>query len=162
MSLPAESLLAGLRSPGTPSVYQVGIVVADRDRAVAQYGALLGLTEWRLADFDERSAERMTVRGVETPFTMRLAFAGEDPQIELIEPVAGESIYHEWLGARGEGLHHLAVVVDSIVDAAAAFAHAGFEELQAGFGFAPNGRGGFAYFDTASELGFILEVVEMP
>ena len=162
MSGLAESLLARLRSAGTPSVYQVGIVVADRDRAVSQYTTLLGISGWRLTDFDERSAERTTVRGVEAPFAMRLAFAGGSPEIELIEPVEGESIYREFLHSHGEGIHHLAIAVDSIADAATALAEAGFEELQAGFGFAPNGRGGFAYFDMTAELGFILEVVEMP
>jgi catechol 2,3-dioxygenase-like lactoylglutathione lyase family enzyme len=158
----ADSLVGRLGVPGTPSIYQVGIVVSDRDRAVAQYTSLLGITGWRLSDFDEHSAARTIVRGVEAPLSMRLAFAGANPEIELIEPVGGNSIYGEWLRSRGEGIHHLAVAVDSIVDASAALADAGFEELQAGFGFAPSGRGGFAYFETTSELGFILEVVEMP
>jgi catechol 2,3-dioxygenase-like lactoylglutathione lyase family enzyme len=158
----AGSLVAGLRKPGTPHVHQVGIVVADRERAVTQYTHLLGLTDWRLSDFDERSAERTTVRRVETPLTMLLAFAGEEPEIELIQPVGERNIYHEWLRDRGEGIHHLAVVVASLEPAMSALAAAGFTELQAGYGFAPSGTGGFAYFDTVAELGTILEIVEMP
>jgi hypothetical protein len=38
----------------------------------------------------------------------------------------------------------------------------GFATLQAGFGFAPGGRGGFAYFDTTAALGYLLEAVELP
>ena len=38
---------------------------------------------------------------------------------------------------------------------------AGFGNIQSGHGFAPNGKGGYAYFDTVDELGFILEAVEI-
>jgi len=104
----------------------------------------------------------MTLRGKDASYSMRLAFAGEAPELELIEPVDGESLYSEWLAERGEGLHHLAVVVDSLDDAIAALEAAGYPNIQSGHGFAPNGKGGYAYFDTTHALGFILEAVELP
>jgi methylmalonyl-CoA/ethylmalonyl-CoA epimerase len=38
---------------------------------------------------------------------------------------------------------------------------AGFANIQSGHGFAPGGKGGYAYFDTVGALGFILEAVEI-
>ncbi|MEU0499186.1 VOC family protein [Mycobacterium sp. NPDC006124] len=40
-----------------------------------------------------------------------LSYAG-DTQLELIEPVRGESVYTEFLDASGPGLHHVAIEAD--------------------------------------------------
>jgi catechol 2,3-dioxygenase-like lactoylglutathione lyase family enzyme len=157
-----NGLLDELRAPGTAPIHQIGIVVANRDEAVERYSALLGYRDWRLAGFGPDDVERMTLRGSDAAYSMRLAFAGEAPEVELIEPLDGASLYREWLAERGEGLHHLAVVVGSLDEATARLEAAGFANVQSGHGFAPHGKGGYAYFDTAEALGFILEAVELP
>jgi len=156
--------LAALRAPGTAEVHQVGIVVADLDAAVAEHSRLCGCTQegWRLDTFGRESVQELTVRGEPAVFSMRLAFHGAAPELELIQPLDGPSIYAEWLAATGGGLHHLAVAVTSLAQATAAMERAGFPTLQAGHGFAPAGRGGFAYYDTAAALGYVLEAVELP
>jgi methylmalonyl-CoA/ethylmalonyl-CoA epimerase len=158
------TLLELFRVPGTAPVHQVGIVVEDIERAIDGHARLLGLADaaWRRADFGPHSVEKLWVRGEPAEFSIRLGFAGEHPELELIEPVSGPSIYREWLDERGEGLHHLAVVVTSLADATSAMEDAGFAVLQAGTGFAPAGRGGFAYYDTAAALGYLIEAVELP
>jgi methylmalonyl-CoA/ethylmalonyl-CoA epimerase len=156
-----ESLLSKLRASGTAPVHQIGIVVANCEEAVARYSALLGYTEWRRSSFGRDDVDRMTLRGVDADYSMRLAFAGNAPELELIEPTGGESLYSEWLAERGEGLHHLAIVVDSLDETIETMGRAGFANIQSGHGFAPNGKGGYAYFDTVGELGFILEAVEI-
>ena len=157
-----ETLLSTLRAPGTAPIHQIGIVVANCDEAVERYSALLGYRDWRRSSFGPDDVERMTLRGSDAVYSMRLAFAGEAPELELIQPVDGQSLYNEWLSERGEGLHHLAVVVSSLDETIAALERAGFANIQPGHGFAPNGKGGYAYFDTTDALGFILEAVEMP
>lgn len=157
------NLLAPFRAPGAAAVHQVGIVVADLERAIAGHSRLLGIDEsaWRRDTFDRSSVEELTFRGEPASFSMRLGFAGSDPELELIEPVAGDSIYSEWLAGHGEGVHHLAVLVTSLAGATAAMEAAGFAVLQAGRGFAPSGTGGFAYYDTGGALGYVLEAVEV-
>jgi catechol 2,3-dioxygenase-like lactoylglutathione lyase family enzyme len=158
------TLLAPFRAAGTAAVHQVGVVVSDLERAIAGHSRLLGLDEqaWRRASFDLESVSELNLRGEPAAFSMRLAFAGSDPEIELIEPVAGASIYREWLEERGEGVHHLAVAVASLAKATAAMEASGFGVLQDGRGFQPDGTGGFAYYDTAQVLGYVLEAVELP
>jgi methylmalonyl-CoA/ethylmalonyl-CoA epimerase len=158
------NLLASFRAPGTAGVHQVGVVVADLERAIAAHSRLLGFgaEAWRRATFDRESVSELTLRGAPASFSMKLAFAGSDPEIELIEPVEGASIYREWLVERGEGVHHLAVAVTSLAAATGAMEAAGFGVVQAGHGFAPKGSGGFAYYDTAHALGYVLEAVELP
>lgn len=156
--------LAELRAPGAAEVHQVGVVVLDLDAAVAAHSQLCGCSadDWRFDVFGPDSVEEMTVRGAPAAFSMRLAFHGNAPELELIQPLAGPSIYDEWLAAGAGGLHHLAVAVTSLERATAAMERAGFVTLQAGRGFVPAGRGGFAYFDTAAALGYLVEAVELP
>jgi hypothetical protein len=158
------TLLEPFRAPGTGPVHQVGIVVEDVERAIAGHNRLLGYgdADWRRADFGPESVERLLFRGEPVEFSIRLGFAGSNPELELIEPVSGPSIYREWLDERGEGLHHLAVVVTSLAETTAAMEHAGFGVVQTGTGFAPEGRGGFAYYETGQALGYVLEAVELP
>ena len=150
------------RVPGSAAVHQVGIVVSDIDRAIAGRAQLFGATAWRRAEFDRASVRELTYRGAAAEFSMRLAFAGSDPELELIEPLDGQSIYAEWLAERGDSVHHLAVSVSSLARATAVMEAAGFEVIQSGHGFAPNGTGGFAYYDTVQSLGYVLEAVELP
>jgi methylmalonyl-CoA/ethylmalonyl-CoA epimerase len=63
---------------------------------------------------------------------MRLAFAGEGPQIELIESLDGSNIYTEWIAR------------------------------QTGRATGLDGDGGFAYFGTEDLLGVIAELIEVP
>jgi catechol 2,3-dioxygenase-like lactoylglutathione lyase family enzyme len=155
-------MLSALRAPGTAPVHQIGIVVASCDEAVVRYTNVFGYPEWRRSSFGPEDVQRMTLRGADAEYSMRLAFAGTAPELELIEPAGGTSLYSEWLAERGEGLHHLAIVVNSLDEAIEAMERAGFPNIQSGHGFAPNGEGGYAYFDTVGALGFILEAVEMP
>lgn len=158
------NLLTPFRAPGSADVHQVGVVVGDLERAIEGHSRLLGIdtSAWRRATFDRSSVVEMWLRGEAAALSTRLAFAGSSPEIELIEPVDGPSIYHEWLAEHGDSVHHLAVVVTSLVDATAAMEAAGFDVVQSGYGFAPTGSGGFAYYDTERALGYVLEAVELP
>lgn len=105
----------------------------------------------------------MTYRGEERPYVMKLALAQVGPtQYELIETVEGPNIYEEHLREKGEGLHHLGYHVDDIDDAIAAMAERGYALLQSGRGFGADGDGAYAYFDTAADLGCIVEAIAPP
>ena len=93
---------------------------------------------------------------------MLIALGGSDPQLELIQPLEGPSIYHEFLERSGSGLHHMAFRTTTSRPTTHAMERAGFPLLQAGFGFGADGSGGFAYYDTMAALGYIAEAVEPP
>jgi methylmalonyl-CoA/ethylmalonyl-CoA epimerase len=85
-----------------------------------------------------------------------LAYAG-DTQIELIQPVSGESMYQESLDRHGDAVQHVAYFLDdSAYDAAAAHMESsGYPEIQ-GFRL-PIARVG--YFDTRPTVGVVTEIV---
>jgi methylmalonyl-CoA/ethylmalonyl-CoA epimerase len=95
---------------------------------------------------------------------MRLAFCFSDNvQHELIQPLDGPSIYHDFLAERpGGGLHHIGLVVPHLDPAVAQMEAAGYRVIQGGRGYGLRGDGGFAYFDTEPTLGVLLELIERP
>jgi methylmalonyl-CoA/ethylmalonyl-CoA epimerase len=95
-----------------PPLYHVGIVVADIEASERTYAGAHGLTEDRRMDVSVQDA---LFRGATTSFSARYAFLGlGNTELELIQPLAGESPYSEFLEQHGEGVHHLAFVVESI------------------------------------------------
>lgn len=143
-------------------VGQVGIVVRDLVTACRRYSALLQAGPWRVFTYSPDVLSYQTFRGEPARYSVRIALNPATPQLELLEPLAGPSVYHEWLDRRGEGLHHLAVYVDDADEAIASLATAGYPVVQEGRGFGLEGDGTFAYIDTERDLGYLLEVVQPP
>lgn len=143
-------------------VDQIGIVVRDLERSLERYSRLWGGGPWRCYTYGPATVPTLTYRGEPGRFAVRLALGAGTPQLELLQPLEGPSIYHEWLEAHDEGLHHLGVFVDSIEEAVASMARAGYGVLQSGAGYGLDGDGGFAYFDTECDLGVVVEAIEVP
>lgn len=152
----ANGPLAGRR------IDQIGLLTDDLDAAVVQWGSAFGLAPWSLYTYGPDTTRSLSYRGRPARFSLRLALSSSTPQIELIEPLAGPSIYHDWVAQRGTGLHHIGLFVDSIDALIPAMLEAGHELLQAGSGYGAEGDGGFAYFDTLESIGLITELIEVP
>jgi methylmalonyl-CoA/ethylmalonyl-CoA epimerase len=150
-----ETLLPG-------RMFQVAFVVRDLEAGLERYTRVLGGAPWRCYTFSAAIHRSALYRGATTDFSVRLALTDTSPQYELIEPQRGPGIHEDWLEERGEGFHHLGVVVDSLDEAAARMKGAGYEAVQTGSGFGTDGDGAYAYFDTTRDLGFVLEAVESP
>jgi methylmalonyl-CoA/ethylmalonyl-CoA epimerase len=114
---------------------------------------------WRIHTFD--SSEHTTAEhlGDPTSWVVRIALGDGSPQVELVEPVSRTGIHREWLDTNGEGFYHVGIVVDSVADA---LAELGRPALLSGSGFGIDGSGAYAYVDTVSELGYLVELLEPP
>jgi methylmalonyl-CoA/ethylmalonyl-CoA epimerase len=143
-------------------VFQIAYVVRDLDAALERYARVLGGAPWRIFTFSAAIHREASYRGGPTDFSVRLALNGTSPQYELIEPVSGAGVHGAWLEERGEGFHHVGVIVASVAATVERMAAAGYEAVQTGSGFGAGGDGSYAYFDTAADLGFLVEAVEPP
>jgi len=148
---------------GIRAIDQVAVVVRDLEAAMRHYAERVGIGPWSVYTYGPQRMPRMTFRGEERPYVMKLAlaFAGAT-MYELIESVEGPNIYEEFLAARGEGLHHLGYYVEEIDAEIEAMAAKGYPLLQSGRGFGVDGDGAYAYFDTERELRCIMEAIELP
>jgi methylmalonyl-CoA/ethylmalonyl-CoA epimerase len=143
-------------------VFQIAFVVRDLDAALERYTRVLGGAPCRIFTFSAAIHREAVYRGSPTDFSVRLALNGTSPQYELIEPVSGAGVHGAWLDERGEGFHHVGVIVESVAATVERMAAAGYETIQTGSGFGAAGDGTYAYFDTAADLGFLVEAVEPP
>lgn len=139
---------------------QIGILVPDLAVGAKEWGALWGVEEWSVFTFSPQTLTRLTYRGKESDLSMRLAISGSGPQIEIIEPNSGPSIYTEWIEQHGYGLHHLGYYVPSLTDAASTLSAAGHEPVQTGEGFGADGTGHFAYYENLGPNGLVVEFIE--
>ncbi|MFJ6199939.1 VOC family protein [Micromonospora sp. NPDC092111] len=156
-------LAATLQSAiGAGRVDQVAFLVEDLGVAIGRWSALHRDETWRIYTYGLDNVENLRYHGEPGRFSMRLALIGHSPQIELIQPLAGPSIYHDWIARHGYGLHHFGFFVPSIADAVARFEAAGHPTIQSGSGYGLDGDGGFAYFDFEDIYGIHLEAIEVP
>jgi len=141
---------------------QVGIIVSDLEAALEKYNTIWPMGRWKVYTYGPETVPALTYRGEPGMFIERIALTDSSPQVELIEPVRGPSIFHEWMKAHGVGIHHVAMVVDSLAASAKSMEAAGLDVIQSGVGYGLDGDGGFAFFDTEAILGITLELVEKP
>jgi methylmalonyl-CoA/ethylmalonyl-CoA epimerase len=123
-------------------------------------GSLFGPAEWLIVENGPHNMHGLHVRGEPSVFSMRLALRGADPQPELLQPLDGPDTLSEWLERRSEGFHHLGYEGQSLDQTIDRMAEAGYDCIQHGYGFGADGSGGFAYFETERELGYLVEAIE--
>jgi catechol 2,3-dioxygenase-like lactoylglutathione lyase family enzyme len=142
---------------------QIAWVTRDLDATEAALTTLLGAKTWvRMTDV-HFAPDACTYRGAPADFTAHVSFSyAGDTQLELIQPVAGPSMYSEFLDGRGPGLHHVCVPAPDPAgfDAAVTAAVDGGAEI-VGQGVMPGGMH-FAYVSAADAGVPYLEIAYVP
>lgn len=150
-------------SLGGQPVDQIAFVVEDLSASIEAWKTAFGYDEWLVYTYSPSTVPELAYHGEPGQFSMRLALSGSDPQIELIQPLDGPSIYHDWVAARGYGLHHVGFFVPSVSSVIEDFAENGVTPIQTGRGYGVDGDGAFAYFDAVdTPLQVVVEAIEVP
>lgn len=133
----------------TGPVTQLCWVTEDIGATESFLTAQFGIASWTRMENIRFGPEECTLHGAPADFTVHVAlgYAG-DLQLEIIQPVSGDSIYTEFLAASGPGLHHLCFEVDDMPAALARAADAEVEVVQAGSMM--GGAMEFAYLDGSA------------
>lgn len=110
---------------GLPPIDQVSYVVRDMEKALERFEPMFG--EFMVI---ESKLDGTTYRGRQSDITLKIAFGRSGGlEIELIEPVAGDSPHREFLDAHGEGQHHVRCQVDAVAPVVERARALGFEEI---------------------------------
>ncbi len=102
-----------------------------------------------------------TVKGKPIEYDMDLRLAKSNLGgigLELIQPLAGETVYTDFLAKHGEGLHHLAYGVEDFDLEISDMHNRGFDAVQTG----AIGSSRWAYFNTDAVGGMLIELCETP
>jgi hypothetical protein len=138
---------------------QIGLVVKDMDKAVQRFSHLgfgpfspkvlpPGVKEWVKG--------KPTRAGVKVEATM----VG-NVELELCQPVSGDSPHQDYLESKGEGIQHVLFTVENLQEEIDRLTRLGCSVLlRASFGD-EEGSGGLAYVDLDAS-GLIVELRESP
>jgi len=138
-------------------VDQVGVIVKDMDKAIEYYQDL------GIGPFKPMGTIAVDRRVYGKPADnvknlARIAHLG-NVELELLQPISGESIQRQSLERHGEGIDHLGFFVDDIDKETARLVEKGFKVISSGKYV---GGGGFALFDTDKVGGVLFELVQRP
>ena len=135
-------------------IVQVGILVKDIAEAAKRLEKLIGIGPFEILEPEYRD---LTYRGKTGKFKIRIALAKAGPiQIELMQPLYGETIYDEFAQRKGYGLHHLGIKTDNMEQSVKEMQEKGFRVIQSG------NRPGvkWAYLSTEDQTDVIFELLE--
>ncbi len=137
-----------------PDVSHIGVVTEDLDKTMRELEDLYGLKPFLVM---EPGYVNTCIRGKAADFKLKSAFYQSGQVIfEVISVLEGETIYGQWLREKGEGLHHLGYDIENMEEWIAYYKEKGIGVLQSGE--RPGVK--WAYLDTASYTGMIVELIE--
>ncbi len=146
---------------GTMKLAQVGFIVRDIEKTKVKFAALFGMeTPPPTCDGGEFSVTQTTVEGKPAPdANCKMAFFDlENVQLELIEPNGVKSTWQDFLDNHGEGIHHIAFLVNGTDKVILDLEKLGMKCVQRGkYG---DGGGEYAYMDATEEWKCIIETLE--
>lgn len=145
------------KSSITDNFHHVGIIVKDVDKAVNFYESLgIGPFESLTLTARERKLRGKPLSSLK--LKIRIAHVGPT-RIEAIQPIEGAGPWFEFLEKHGDGIAHIAFVVDDIEKAKSELAARGLKILYESW--FENG-GAAAYLESDQVGGTILEIFQRP
>jgi methylmalonyl-CoA/ethylmalonyl-CoA epimerase len=135
------------------NVVQIGILVKNVEETAKKLQDL-GIGQFEIFEPPFRDK---TLYGKPEDFKIKIGLAKSGGiQIELMEIISGNTIYHDYLKRKGYGLHHIGVETSNMDESLNEMRKKGFIVSQSG------NRPGvkFAYLDTEDQLDVIFELIE--
>ena len=129
-------------------INQVALVVKDIRATVENYWSILGIGPWEIYPWEAPLVYDRKYYGKPAWAREKIALAQVGAvQLELVQPVEGDSFYQDSLVEHGEGLHHLNFLVDDLDETAEILAKEGFPTQQSGRLGPPENPSGYNYID---------------
>ena len=139
---------------GNLKVDQLGFVYKDIEKQAKIFETLFNIPKFAIIP---ETTEIVKYRGKDGEVNTKIAISRQfNTQIELIQPISGESIHKEFLDKGREGLHHISFYVENLEAYIEFFEKRGLEMIYYG----KVGKQVYAYFDTEEALGMLLEIQE--
>ena len=140
---------------------QIVIIVQDLDKTVQVLTEVFGLGPFRFVTWPPpgRTDLVKVYHGMPGDFTYRMAFTELGPiELELIQPLEGESVWADFVAEHGQGIHHIRFNVLDMQPVVDHLAKYGARVNQMGSGLRPGTA--WAVFGTEDLIGFAIEVMK--
>jgi methylmalonyl-CoA/ethylmalonyl-CoA epimerase len=89
---------------------QIGVIVRDLEQTIQVLSQVFGLGPFRIITWPppDRTDMIKLYHGEPGDFSYRMAFAKLGPvELELIQPLEGESVWADFIAEHGPGIHHI-------------------------------------------------------
>jgi len=137
--------------------FQICIVVKNVERTAAHWAQILGSTVPDIKETDAYDKTAAEYHGAPTEARAKVAFFNLGPiLLELIQPLGGPSTWQDFLEEKGEGVHHLGLMVEGTDEYIDSFTKNDMPLIQK----ANFATGRYAYMDSYKKLGVLLEFLE--
>ena len=141
------------------TVFQIGVIVRDMDQAMAYYESL-GIGPFVAPKGTAPILDRQVYGKPAPDVKNRISTVQMGAvELELVQPVSGNSVQREFLEKHGEGVNHLAFLVDDLEREVVKLAEKGFRVISSGR--LADGLV-YAYLDTDKVGGIVFELVQPP
>jgi methylmalonyl-CoA/ethylmalonyl-CoA epimerase len=132
-------------------VHHVGVVVENMERALAHFKSL-GMGPFEPLELSPSEGLLRGERLITTPIISMGTVGGI--VIELLQPTEEDSLAKEFYESKGEGIHHIAFLVEDIDKETQKLVEKGVKVI-----FSQKfGKGGCAFFDTGQVGGVYVEL----
>lgn len=141
---------------------QIGVVVADLDAARQRLEDIFGIGPFRVIDWPPEGRSDIERYYYTEPgdFTARMAFTELGPvELEMIQPLTGESIWADFLKEKGGGIHHIRFNIDELEPVQEYLAQHAILPAQHGSGIRPGTH--WMNFGSEEMIGFVIEVMKI-
>lgn len=144
---------------GTNVVTQIAVVVNDIDKTALDYAELFGVEKPEILLSPAYEISKAEYKGEPTKARVKQAFFNVGPNltIELLEPDQEPSSWRHDLDTYGEGIHHIAFVINGMRQIVQRFERNGIKEIQKG----EWDGGRYSYLDSKDILKLTLELLEI-
>jgi methylmalonyl-CoA/ethylmalonyl-CoA epimerase len=140
-------------------VMQICFVTADLAASMAWFEGLTGKKAAHVGGAAPHDVARATHLGQPAEVSCRLAlYRFGNIDVEFLEPGPEPSVWRSVLEDKGPGCHHIAFKTRNLTRHDAFLRQRGHPLLQGGE--FQGGHGRYAYYDTARELGVLVELLE--
>lgn len=131
------------------SISHVGICVKDVVSAAEDYWHILGIGPWRIGEWGSRVLYHRCYEGKPAWGRRRIARCClGDLHLDLVQPIEGESMYHEWSSRHGPSLHHLGFSCEDVDEVERVLREQGARTLESGHTDGPNGTASYCYIEV--------------
>ena len=146
--------------PDRGEISQIGLVVKDLERSMESFWRTSGIGPWNIYTTGAPPLKCL-YHGHPANYRIRLATTESGPvQMELIEYLSGDTIHRDFINSGREGVEHVGIFVMDLEKALQPYQEMGVGILQQAEGLGVTGDGRYAYLDTESIFGTILELIQ--
>lgn len=138
-------------------ITQIGFIVKDIEETTREFAEFFGVPVPKIVWTGEFKDAQQHYKGEPVESRAKQSFFEmENIQLELIEPDEGPSTWREHLEEHGEGIHHIAFVVDDMKQTVSKLEALNMPLVQKG----EYTGGRYAYLDSFDKLKVVLELLE--